>query len=231
MRPRTRYVPYVIACLVLVATCAASTAETFAPKRYEPFNPLEREALGERVADELLATEPLPLAGLPRFEGAGVYALYYSGDHPIYAVISGADVPVYVGKAMPPGARQGRFGLGAPPGPAIHRRLRVHARSVDGAADLDLADFQVRFLVVEDIWIPLGEALLISKFQPAWNRVVDGFGSHDPGEGRKGQARSRWDTLHPGRPWAHKLSDRDETAADIQRHLKAHFDEMKAPPR
>jgi hypothetical protein len=62
-----------------------------------------------------------------------------------------------------------------------------------------------RFLPVDDIWIPLGESLLIEKTKPLWNIVVDGFGNHDPGSGRYNQQISAWDTIHPGRQWALKL--------------------------
>ncbi len=31
------------------------------------------------------------------------------------------------------------------------------------------------------------------------NKIIDGFGNHDPGKGRYNQLRSRWDKLHPGR--------------------------------
>ena len=68
--------------------------------------------------------------------------------------------------------------------------------------NLDLADFSCRFLEVDDIWIPLGESLLIQFYRPLWNSVVDGFGNHDPGGGRYKGASPSWDTLHPGRHWA-----------------------------
>ncbi|WP_367280832.1 Eco29kI family restriction endonuclease [uncultured Chloroflexus sp.] len=38
--------------------------------------------------------------------------------------------PVYVGKAMPPGARIGGFGLNTSPGPVLYNRLREHATSI-----------------------------------------------------------------------------------------------------
>ena len=34
---------------------------------------------------------------------------------------------------------------------------------------------------MDDIWIPLGESLLIEMFVPLWNRILDGFGIHDLG--------------------------------------------------
>ena len=59
---------------------------------------------------------------------------------------------------------------------------------------------------MDDIWIPLGENVLIEKFQPLWNRVIDGFGIKTPGKGRAAQKRSSWDALHPGRKFVDKLA-------------------------
>jgi Eco29kI restriction endonuclease len=47
---------------------------------------------------------------------------------------------------------------------------------------------------------------LIRTFKTIWNSCIDGFGIHDPGSGRYHQQRSEWDTLHPGRMWADKLT-------------------------
>lgn len=130
---------------------------------------------------------------------------------------------IYVGKAVSAGARKGNFGLDEEPGTALYQRLREHADSIARATNLELADFYCRFLVVDDIWIPLGESLLIAKFSPIWNKLVDGFGNHDPGKGRYQQMRSRWDTLHPGRTWATRCEERPESAAEIQRDILAFF--------
>lgn len=46
---------------------------------------------------------------------------------------------------------------------------------------------------------------MIERFSPLWNKVIDGFGIHDPGRGRYEQQRSLWDVLHPGRGFAEKL--------------------------
>ena len=53
--------------------------------------------------------------------------------------------PIYVGKAVPAGARKGGFGLGLKPGRDLYKRLREHAESVEQAENLDLADFRCRF--------------------------------------------------------------------------------------
>jgi hypothetical protein len=47
--------------------------------------------------------------------------------------------------------------------------------------------------------------MLIDLFNPVWNKLLDGFGNHDPGKGRYLQQRAPWDTIHPGRAWAEKV--------------------------
>jgi len=193
----------------------------------EPYNPLDKRNLGKSVADALLNDPPDPLGGLAKFKGAGIYAIYYTGDFDLYAPIAERnrenrfELPIYVGKAIPAGARKGGVGLGIDPGTALFSRLSDHAKSIDQAENLELSDFHCRYLVVDDIWIPLGESLLISKFSPLWNQWLDGFGNHDPGKGRYNQERSRWDVLHPGRPFAMKCADRRETQAQIQTEMTA----------
>lgn len=175
----------------------------------EPFNPLDKRHLGESVAQVLLKTDLRDLPPSP-FIGAGVYALYYFGDFKPYKSLStqvDADNlrPIYVGKAVPAGARKGGFGLDVNAGTALQKRLAEHAESISATQNLQLKDFRCRFLVVDDIWIPLAESLLIEKFRPIWNRILDGFGNHDPGKGRYNQQMSPWDCLHPGREWASRL--------------------------
>ena len=190
----------------------------------EVYNPLAKTNLGSNVADALLGRQVVALPPEP-FVGAGVYALYYTGCFEPYHQIAQANrdgrhaMPVYIGKAVPPGARKGGFGLDANPGNALFKRLNDHATSIKKADNLDLGDFWCRYLVVDDIWIPLGESLLINRFLPIWNTLIDGFGNHDPGGGRSNQARSRWDALHPGRPWAERLRENDDNADEIVRKL------------
>ena len=134
--------------------------------RVPPFNPLDKRNLGESVADAMLQQ---PIGPLPpdSFIGAGIYAIYYIGGFSAYAEISECNKngvyrwPIYVGKAVPAGARKGGFGLGADPGFALWKRLSEHAVSIEQANNITLSDFRCRFLVVDDIWIPLAESLLI----------------------------------------------------------------------
>jgi hypothetical protein len=185
-----------------------------------PYNPLDKRHLGESVAAALLKR---PIGALPpsdQFAGAGIYAIYYAGGFEAYRAISERNrsknpmQPIYVGKAVPPGARKGGFGLGAAPGPAIFKRLREHARSVEEGDQLRLQDFTCRYLVSDDIWIPLGESLLIEQFKPLWNVLIEGFGIHKPGKNRP-QQTSKWDTLHPGRKLAEGLPPNPLTAAQL----------------
>lgn len=158
----------------------------------------------------------------------GVYAIYYKGNFPAYESISleskpQREVPIYVGKAVPAGARKGGFGLDVAPGTVLHSRLAEHAESIRQAMNLEIADFQCRYLVVDDIWIPLGEALLIQTFAPVWNRLIDGFGNHDPGKGRHQGKMPSWDVLHPGRGWAQRLQPNRKTADELLTAIEQFF--------
>lgn len=176
-----------------------------------PFNPLDKTNLAESIADALLRRPIFSLPPPNRFEGAGVYAIYYFGPFRPYGPIAAENqgpepkLPIYVGKAVPPGARKGGFGLGADPGTVLLKRLKEHAKSISETKNLNVKDFSCRYLACDDIWIPLGESLLIERFRPPWNVLIEGFGIHTPGKGRKKQVRSRWDTLHPGRGLAKGL--------------------------
>jgi len=192
-------------------------------KTEDQFNPLDKNNLGKSVADALLERDTLPFEDVEQFTGAGIYAIYYFGNFEPYTQIAASKVPIYVGKAVPPGARKGAFGLDSNPGIALYKRLKEHAESIKQAENIEISDFQCRYLVVDDIWIPLGESLLIAMFSPIWNKLIDGFGNHDPGKGRYQQLRSRWDTIHPGRSWANKCQTRQETAEQIFRELSAYL--------
>jgi len=79
-------------------------------------------------------------------------------------------------------------------------RLVDHAKSLEQAENLSVDDFLCRYLCVQHLWIPLAEQVLVRKFQPVWNVVLDGLSNHDPGRGRRNMRRPRWDVLHSGRP-------------------------------
>ncbi|WP_081084474.1 Eco29kI family restriction endonuclease [Burkholderia territorii] len=199
-----------------------------------PFNPLDKKNLGASVAEAMLEQKPQPLGELQQFWGVGIYAIYYVGDFEPYKPLADRNrnnvfhAPIYVGKAVPKGARKGG-GVGEIRSRALYDRLREHAESVGLANNLNIEDFFCRFLVVDDIWIPLGESLLIAKFSPLWNALIDGFGNHDPGSGRYQGYRPRWDVLHPGRAWAEKCRPREETQEQIARDVKTYFSSFPFP--
>ena len=93
---------------------------------------------------------------------------------------------------------------------------------------------------------------MIDLFKPIWNSEINicyGFGKHGDDPGTRANLRSPWDTLHPGRDWAHRDPKmKDARAAkrileDIREHLakyppvgsideilKRFLDEMRAVP-
>ncbi len=196
-----------------------------------PYNPLEKVNLGKSVADAMLAQPAVAMTDLHPFLGAGIYALYYTGPFEAYQAMAainqrqGPTVPIYVGKAIPAGGRKG--GSTTPdvgnlkPARSLHKRLTEHAESINATTNLSLNDFSCRYLVVDDIWIPLGESLLITHFSPLWNLLLDGFGNHDPGAGRYNGLAPKWDVLHPGRNWASKCRPRKESATQIAKEAAA----------
>ena len=200
--------------------------------RSKPYNPLDKRNLGDSVAEALLQSKLRPLPPPESFTGAGVYVLYYTGNYPLYRPIAKRnknnkyELPIYAGKAVPAGARRGGGTFEDYTGTALFSRLREHADSIRQTGNLRVEDFRCRYLVVDDIWIPLGENLVINTFVPLWNKVVDGFGNHDPGSGRSGQQSSPWDTLHPGRTWATKLPAYRLSAEEIGRAVKKYCDDL-----
>ena len=138
--------------------------------------------------------------------------LYYSGNFEHYVEIArkngkNSSFPIYAGKAVPKGWRQARLAEGQ--STSLYTRLKEHMRSIEQVENLAVKDFRCRFMILdeeENDLIGTVEATLIRLYSPLWNCVIDGFGNHDPGSGRYGQAKSEWDILHPGRPWAERLT-------------------------
>jgi hypothetical protein len=199
---------------------------------YTPYNPLDDENLAQNVADAL-EREPVHRMPLARFQGPGLYAIYYIGDNDLYRALSEMStrdgspdnkglgpfaVPIYVGKAAANGSRKG---MSRENKTELYSRLREHSNSIKKAAEtLNVLDFRVRYLRVKDIWIPLGEYGLINRYKPLWNRVIDGFGNHAQGSGRDKQVRSPWDMIHPGREFAAKLDPHPHGVGKISERVR-----------
>lgn len=204
----------------------------------KPYNPLEKKNLAESIARAILDSDVRPLGDTQGVQGAGIYAIYYSGALPWYSSIARANgegsylKPIYIGKAIPRGGRKGGFSENASAGgTALRDRLSQHFASVDEASNLNSSDFYFRSLSVDDVWIPLGENMLIEQFKPVWNRVIDGFGNKDPGNRRKDQYRSPWDVIHPGRRFAEKLGENKRTQDEIVADLAEYFATGIVPKR
>ena len=193
-----------------------------------PYNPLDKRHLGEQVAEALLA-EPIHEMPPAKFVGAGVYAIYYIGDFPAYAALAEVNrdekylCPIYVGKAVPDGARKGGQGNDVDPGTALYKRLNDHAKSIGAARNIELSDFRCRFLAVDDIWIPLAESMVIERFRPVWNCLLEGFGNHAPGKGRSSMMTPSWDCFHPGRAWAESLLPFTKTAEQLDSEIRTYL--------
>jgi Eco29kI restriction endonuclease len=191
-----------------------------------PYNPLHKINLARSIKEQLLSSDVRSLSVEERIAGAGVYVIYYVGDFTPYSPISSQnrrdkfECPIYVGKAIPKGGRKGGLTKDSKIGSALNDRLRDHASSIDEVANLQLADFHFRHLVVEDIWIPLGENMLIETFKPIWNRAIDGYGNKAPGRRRTTQYKSPWDVLHPGRKSMMGLADSGLTSEFLVQRVK-----------
>lgn len=190
------------------------------------FDPSNPNVAGRIVGITMIAQARKPLATLERFYGSGVYAIYYSGKFPAYAGITKREHPIYVGKADPadPAAK-----TAMEQGDRLARRLDDHRKSIAKAeTTLRLEDFDYRAIVVQTGWQAAAEDYLIHLFKPIWNSEMGisyGFGKHGDDPGTRANQRSPWDTLHPGRDWAHrdpKMKDarpKERIVEDIRQHF------------
>ena len=105
------------------------------------YDPLDYGNLARSVVQALLGGPDQSLPPHELFEGSGVYAIYYHGDFSGYSpLVKTTDPPpIYVGKAVPIGARKG--GRLSPKGKELYQRLREHSESIEQAENLRLKDF------------------------------------------------------------------------------------------
>ena len=183
-------------------------------------------------AEKFFTKTPVSLFPPPKsFKGGGVYALYYMGDFELYRTLSLTTIeeeslPIYVGKAVPPGWRMGR--ATTTDKSSLFNRIREHSRNIQQAENLSANDFKCRYVILdgnESGIIGPVEASLIRKFQPLWNTIIDGFGNHTPGKGRFNQAKSGWDVLHPGRGWAQECKGKPPDYDEMVKKIRAYATE------
>lgn len=188
------------------------------------FDPTDPNTSGRVVALTLVAQTKHPLAKIPEFYGAGVYAIYYKGDFAPYAQLKGRDHPIYVGKADPdnPAAKDA-----VSQGTKLSARLNEHARSIRKAVTtLDINDFECRFLIVQTGFQKSAEDYLINFFKPIWNsetKICFGLGKHGDSSDTRGNKRSPWDTMHPGREWASATAENQKSLETIIEQISAHL--------
>jgi hypothetical protein len=189
------------------------------------FDPSNPNIVGRLVGITMVAQKRKPLVSPERFYGSGVYAIYYTGKFKAYAGISGKEHPIYVGKADPADAGAK---TAVEQGDKLSGRLAEHRKNICRAeTTLSIEDFEYRALVVQTGWQTSAEGYLIDLFKPIWNSEVNicyGFGKHGDDPTTRANLRSPWDTLHPGRDWAHRDPKMKDARAleRIKKHITKH---------
>lgn len=205
------------------------------------FDPSDPKIVGRMVSLALLAQPLIRLTDIRSSYGSGVYAIYYTGDHPLYAGISGSETPIYVGKADP---ANDDASTTREQGARLTARLLEHAGTIataagyadqlpNGLSPIRLEDFLSRRLVCATNAQLVAEKHLIRTFWPVWNaetKACWGMSKHGDAASTRANKRSPWDVVHPGRQWAldGRLQDSlspDEIAARIAATLE------RVPPR
>jgi hypothetical protein len=194
-------------------------------------------AMEEIIKDTIRFFNGTPIHKLSpavRFNGAGVYVVYYIGQNKYYQELYQQNrlefaQPIYVGKAVPSGWRQAKS-INDTTTTELYKRLKEHEKSINQVQNLEKEDFYCRFIVLEDsasYLIGTLEAALIRYYRPIWNTQIDGFGNHDPGSGRYNQAKSEWDILHSGRTWAEKCVGKSASIEQIEAKILEYFKNNK----
>lgn len=212
-------------------TLSKNLAALVSKPRMQGYNPLELGNLAVSLARKFDEQSVLRLAELAQFRGAGVYAIYYGGPFELYKPISeenhkaSGSRAIYIGEAGRQGKRKGVGDTEDDPEKWIYDRLENHRTSIEQAKNLELGDFSCRYLIMEDLFIPLCESILLQEHRPLWNMKVEGFGNKHVGESRKDtQQMTKWDLLHPGRPNRAVVERRDyKTYNDVAAVVKAFF--------
>lgn len=207
------------------------------------FDPSDPKTVGRMVSIALVAQPKVRLSDTRSSYGSGVYAIYYSGDHPLYSPISGTETPIYVGKADPV---QSDASTSREQGVKLTARLLEHSGTIetaenyassnelpDGLYPIRLEDFQSRRLVCATNAQLVAEKHLIRTFWPVWNsdtKACWGMSKHGDAAKTRANKRSPWDVVHPGRAWALDSRLVDSLSPEqIRERVDGLFD--RVPPR
>lgn len=170
------------------------------PESYKPdyFDPLSTAQIETAICRQL---ERQPLVSLkdpiPEFKGGGLYAIYYVGNtYPLYQDLAGFKIPLYAGQARSHASATGMSTRGSMP---LRGRIREHQTSITNCESLERGEFAARLLLMPDVHADLGENGLRVHYQPVWNAILSGFGSHEQGSRTRTSGRTKWDTVHKGR--------------------------------
>jgi hypothetical protein len=127
-------------------------------------------AIRSQVIEKLEASPEHPLKEGVAPALTGIYALYRGGKF------------VYGGKALEETTLKGR--------------LSQHCRKIDGRQNINVSEVSCRWLEIASPWfVRAAEDAIITHYKGDWQQ--SGFGSHDPGKGRPGIKKSKWDTDYP----------------------------------
>lgn len=174
-----------------------SSAQVADFKQPPHFDPLSTEQLTRIICRQFEEQPSFSLQRpVPNFDGAGLYAVYYHGETvKLYQPLRDVAIPLYVGQARSYNSATGRGQQLPQP---LWSRVQQHRRSmIEGGLPVD--EFGVRLLRMPDVHIDMGEDGLRRGYQPVWNSVLTGFGSHEQGSRTRRSGRSKWDTVHQGR--------------------------------
>jgi hypothetical protein len=184
-----------------------------------------KNIVNEKVRNfKKLRPKSLPLE---RFEGSGIYALYYKGDNPLYNPTNKSPksknsmgTPIYVGRS----GQKSSAG-----GSELYQKIQNQCRSISEARNLEIEDFSIKYVILEGEEKIISEAIedrLVESLKPTWNKCIEGFANHNPGRGRMKQSPSEWDTLHPGRPWVKGLQGKPKDRRIIRRKVQEYLSQV-----
>lgn len=192
------------------------------------FDPADPDSSGRLAASKLLTQKKVGFEGLSRFYGSGVYAIYYTGGFESYTRISKSETPIYIGKADPKTPLANSV---FEQGTKLYDRLNEHRKNIIKVNNLNISDFEIRYLVIKSGMQSAAESCLIHYFKPIWNKetkVCFGIGSHGDNKSEtRTNKRSPWDTLHPGRTWAavdtlENQKEKEQIDTEINLHFNEH---------